>query len=368
MQHSKIVGGSTAKRVLNCPGSVALVQRMPPQQESSYAAEGTFLHAAMESLLKDNRFPPGIEFTPEQQDKLNFCVEALDEIDPNAEMVYDVEQTVEFEGVKNLDGVFGNVDFIGRVGDRVVVLDWKFGDGIPVPAEDNPQGLFYAAAARYTSDLNWLWEDATEIEIVIVQPPHIRRWVTTHKRLDEFVYALQQAIKEANSPNASLAVGDWCKWCTAKPICPQMTGAIDRVVHTKLEMVDPVELARALALADKLEMFIADARKLAYARLEKSLPVPGYKLVAKRAVRQWTDHSRAETALLNAGLTPGDIFETKLISPPQAEKLLKKSKRALPQDVVVAVSSGSTLAPEDDPRPAVLNLGPQLVAALSKLQ
>jgi hypothetical protein len=41
---------------------------------------------------------------------------------------------------------------------------------------------------------------------------------------------------------------------------------------------------------------------------------------------------------------------------------------ALPNDLVVAVSSGSTLAPEEDSRPAVLNIGKQLTAALSKLQ
>jgi hypothetical protein len=48
--------------------------------------------------------------------------------------------------------------------------------------------------------------------------------------------------------------------------------------------------------------------------------------------------------------------------------VLKKSKLALPDDLVIAVSSGSTLAPESDPRPAVLNVGLHLTAALSKLQ
>jgi hypothetical protein len=43
MNHSNIVGGSTAKRVINCPGSVALVQKMPPKPSSSYADEGTLL-------------------------------------------------------------------------------------------------------------------------------------------------------------------------------------------------------------------------------------------------------------------------------------------------------------------------------------
>jgi len=48
MQHSKIVGGSTAKRVIHCPGSVALVAQMPPQVENKYMADGTALHSAVD--------------------------------------------------------------------------------------------------------------------------------------------------------------------------------------------------------------------------------------------------------------------------------------------------------------------------------
>ena len=95
------------------------------------------------------------------------------------------------------------------------------------------------------------------------------------------------------------------------------------------------------------------------------MPVPGYKLVAKRSTRQWVDEAEALAKL--GGTIP--MYEPmKVISPAAAEKVLKKSKLALPDDLVVAVSSGSTLAPESDPRPAVLNVGTQLVAALSKLQ
>ena len=51
MQHSRIVGGSTAKRVIACPGSVALVDKMPPQPSSSYANEGTLLHDTIADVL-----------------------------------------------------------------------------------------------------------------------------------------------------------------------------------------------------------------------------------------------------------------------------------------------------------------------------
>ena len=371
MQHSKVVGGSTAKRVLACPGSVALVAKMPPQVESKYAAEGTLLHGCVEALMAYGTVGSIAEkfnLTDDQTEKLRFCAQALDEIDPKADMRFVTEKQVEFEGVKELDGVFGNADLVGRIGDRCIVLDWKFGDGVMVEAEENPQGLFYAAAVKKTSDLYWAANGTSEVEIVIVQPPHIRRWVTTWDRVDAFERELVAAVKLAQRPDAPMALGDWCRWCTAKPICPLMTGAVDRVAHTALQTLDPEQLAKALTLADQLESFIGDARKLAQERLEKGMPVPGYKLVAKRATRQWANEDKAKQALMALGVPHDQMTKTELLSPAQMEKVLKKSKLALPDDQVVAVSSGNTIAASDDPRPAVMVLGEQLRAALNRVQ
>lgn len=371
MKHSNIVGGSTASRVINCPGSVALVQRMPPQVESKYAAEGTLLHSCIESLLSDSVMDDvsdTFKLSDDQIDKLQFCIDAIDKIDPDESMTFLLEVEVNFEGVKGLENVFGNVDLIGRIGDRAIVLDWKFGDGVMVEAEENYQGLFYAAAARSMDALRWVFDGATEIEIIIVQPPAMRRWVTTFERVAAFQAELQTAVTLASKPDAPLEIGDWCRWCSAKPICPKMTGSIERIVHLKLEALAPEELSAALDLADKLESFINDARKLAFERLEKNMPVPGYKLVSKRATRQWADEAKACAALASLGVSQNELYKKELLSPAQAEKVLKKSKLALPDDLVVAVSSGSTLAPESDPRPAVLNVGTHLTAALSKLQ
>ena len=371
MQHSKVVGGSTAKRVIHCPGSVALVAKMPPQPSSKYAEEGTLLHGCMEELLADGEMGDIIakhKLTDEQAEKLQFCLNALDVIDPKNEMTFVQEIEVEFEGVKDLEGVFGNADLIGRIGDRAVVLDWKFGSGVAVEAEDNDQGLFYAAAALKTDKVRWAFEGATEIEIIIVQPPFVRRWVTTFKRVDEFLKELIYAVRESRRPNAELATGDHCRWCTAKPICPQMTGAIDRVAHTTLAQISDEDLGRALALADQLESFIAEAKTLAQSRLERGMAVPGWKLVPKRSTRQWVDEAKAEQALMMAGLSADDIFKKELLSPAQAEKVAKKAKVDFPADQVVAISSGNTIAPDSDPRPAVVVIGEQLRAALSRVQ
>ena len=84
-----------------------------------------------------------------------------------------------------------------------------------------------------------------------------------------------------------------------------------------------------------------------------------------RSVRQWANEDAAVDMLKKAGVEP--YAPTNVLSPAQAEKALKKVKKELPGELVVSVSSGSTLAPMDDPRPAVLNIGKQLTAALSKL-
>jgi len=125
-------------------------------------------------------------------------------------------------------------------------------------------------------------------------------------------------------------------------------------------------LGRYLKNADLLEEWIKDLRGLALQLLENDAPVPGYKLVAKRGTRQWVDEDKAATWMEAEGVYP--FKEPELFSPAQAEKELKKRKLALPPELVVTVSSGTTLASEDDPRPAVLQIGKQLNAALLKLQ
>jgi len=94
--------------------------------------------------------------------------------------------------------------------------------------------------------------------------------------------------------------------------------------------------------------------------------VPGYKLVAKRAVRQWVDEYAALGALLNTGAFASHEL-TELKSPAQVEKVLKKRKIDMPEGLITSVSSGNTLASADDPRPAVLQIGKQLASALGKL-
>ncbi len=372
MNHSNIVGGSTAKRVINCPGSVKLVQQMPPKPSSEHADRGTLLHDVIAELLEFDKPPQqciGAQYNDQVltqellDEKIIPALAALDVVDPDKAMEYMVETRVGFGDY--LPGVFGSTDLLGRLGNRAIVLDWKFGDGVMVNAQDNDQLLFYAAAAMRTDACKWVFEGADEIELIIVQPPEIRRWVTDKARVVSFEQELAKAVRRAQQDDAPIKTGEHCRWCAAKPICPQMNGAIDRAIHQQIVNLDKQQLGEYLAKADMMEDWIKDLRALAFQVLESGGQVPGYKLVAKRGTRQWVEEAAIE-AWVDANNIK-DAYDVKIKSPAQMEKVLKKHGKELPSDLVTTVSSGSTLAPESDPRPAVLQIGKQLTAALSKL-
>ena len=372
MNHSNIVGGSTAKRVINCPASVKLVQQMPPRPSSEHADRGTLLHNVIAELLEFDKPPAqclGAKYNDQVltqellDEKIIPALAALDVVDPDKTMQYIVETRVGFGDY--LPDVFGSTDLLGRIGNRAVVLDWKFGDGVLVDAQDNDQLLFYAAAAMRTESAKWVFEGADEIELIIVQPPEIRRWVTDKARVVSFEQELAKAVRRAQQDDAPIKTGEHCRWCAAKPICPQMNGAIDRAIHQQIVNLNKDQLGEYLAKADMMEDWIKDLRALAFQVLESGAEVPGYKLVAKRGTRQWVEEAAIE-AWVDANNIK-DAYDVKIKSPAQMEKVLKKHGKELPSDLVTTVSSGSTLAPESDPRPAVLQIGKQLTAALSKL-
>jgi CRISPR/Cas system-associated exonuclease Cas4 (RecB family) len=354
--HSKIVGGSTADRVMNCPGSVALAAQMPPQVENEYMREGTRLHELIAEILNEK-----IDSRSVDEEKVLEALDLFDhEFDPKGDALFDVEERVQFPWDVS---IFGTADVIGALDrETAFVLDFKFGDNYRVEADRNPQLMFYAAAA-YESR-HWAFTDREEIELVIIQPPYIRRSRVTVRDLQVFSANLERAVKLAKQPDAPIVEGDHCRFCPAKAICPQKTGAAERAVRVAIDNIGPENIGQYMTLAQNLEDWASDMRKLTQKTLEAGVPVPGWKLVNKRAQRSWIDEKAALAELM--ALAPGVAF-TELVSPAQAEKALKATKQKLPDGLTVAVSSGLTIAEEGDARPAAVNIGTQLVAALSKL-
>ena len=399
-RHSEIVGGSTAKQVINCPGSVALSRTVPRRPAGDYAAIGTMLHYVISEILgKDKQPEIGSVYRVEGKDyiyteelhekKILKALELLDtEVDPERSMEFEVETEVSFD--KFIPGVFGSIDLTGRIGKRATILDWKFGDGVIVDAEDNEQGMFYAAAAMRTKDTAWAFEEVDEVEIIIIQPPDIRRWVTTKKRLKQFELLLQERSEEARGlvkvveqllaehgsswslylpEDFPLMEGDHCRWCKAKPVCPLMNGAVEKALSIELSKVNLVKAGLGLEQCDLLEQWIKDFRAMAHHAQESGLRIPGWKLVDKRASRKWKDEVKAKKQLLCFGeIKESDIMTVpELLSPAQTEEVLKKHKLELPKELVESVSSGTVLVKESDKRPEVLKACEQHKNTLAKL-
>lgn len=356
MAHSTIVGGSSAKRLMSCPGSRALVAQMPRSPSSSYAEEGSRLHEAMHMILSHGYKVEDYA----DNGKLIHAMNALNDIDPKGDLEFVTEAQVDFGDF--LPGVYGSCDLIGRVHNRAVILDWKFGDGVIVEAEENYQLLFYAAAAMRTDKAKWVFENVTEVELIIVQPPYLKTWTTTLERVREFEQDLYRAVKQSFEPDAPMNAGDHCRWCAAKPVCPLLTGQIERAVATQVKSIDVEKLSHALEIAETAKKWAAAVEKLAQETMENNRAVPGWKLVPKRPTRQWVSEQQALAAFEQMGFNPKTL--TALKSPAQIEKIVKK----IPEGLVAAVSSGNTIAPESDPRPEVLTIGSDIRRAFSKLE
>src|SRR5262245_50437127 len=182
-------GGSVAARVLRCPASVDLTQKVPAylRKSSAYADRGTACHAAIARLLAENAHSlvaslAGKTFgnytiTPDDienalQPAYAYVETLLDT--PGAQ--YYLEQRVVFPTIRD---TFGTLDLLVRIGRTIHVIDFKFGVGVRVCAlspdgdEDviNAQVLFYAAAARHS--LREFFAGVESIVLTILQPVSI---------------------------------------------------------------------------------------------------------------------------------------------------------------------------------------------------
>jgi hypothetical protein len=369
--HSTVVGGSSAGRVLQCPGSVQLCAQYP-NIESEFAAEGTALHMAMDMIMsgiaKTDTDVIGLTFNGYTIDEEMFneavrpVLDHWDDLDKSLGGIdFFSEQRVVFPGI---DNAFGTADLVGTGKDRTVIYDFKFGRGIAVDAEDNPQLKYYALAAMHTPATAKFFADDKPVEVFIAQPrvndgERFTRWMTTTRQLEAYGVELRTAVETAMLPDAPLKMGPYCKFCSAKSGCPLYQNlAVDARAIPRDTM--QAHLEEWLPQADLLIELGNFIKTLAHDQMEKGLPIKGWKLVANQARRKWTDEDLALKYLTKVGLPAPDRYVKKLVSPNQANEALKRNRlpSELPelfqkQKLVDKVSSGTTLAPESDNRPAV---------------
>jgi hypothetical protein len=369
-------GGSVATRVLRCPASVCLTEKVPAQlrRPSAYADRGTACHAAMVHLIDENE-----DLESLVGKTLNNYTITRDDVENALRPVYAyVEQLLDAPGTEfylehrvvfpTVAGAFGTVDLLIRIGRTIHVIDFKFGAGVRVlalsPEGDadviNSQLLFYAAAARHS--LPKFFTGIDEIKLTILQPVSIEpdaEMVSTvavaHAELDEFGAVYPAACEEALSDTPRLERGTWCRFCAAKPICPAHTGPLldlaQLAVPTPVAFTAPPEkeaylrlLAKGLDLVDAIKDLRTALHDQAKRALENGDVVPGYALSAGRAERHWRDDERTTIAALEGlGLSRNDIISEALRSPKQLELRARARGLKVPPELIVSQRSGVSL-------------------------
>lgn len=375
--HSRL-GASKAHRWFACAGYPALADAAPTPPTSVHAARGTVAHHVASACLEDDLDASeflGFKMTVDGHD-----IE-LDEDDIEAVQVY--LDTIRVDAVASGNDspvrlvehkfhlhqihrdLFGTADCVQmfHVQKLLRVYDYKHGSGKAVDVKDNPQLLYYAIGALLGSGVL-----VKDVEIVIVQPrcPHqdgpVRRQHMPVGDLLDFRADLLEAVARTEAPNAPRTVGDHCQWCECQAICPEMRGlaqAAAKLEFTPTATYDAQLLADTLEQLPVIESWVESVRAFAYGEAERGRTPPGYKLVAKVPRRKWIDAHTTEIELGNIGLGESDIYpERELKSPAQIEKVIGKAKKNADKLAVVnklceAKSSGSTLVPLADKRPAL---------------
>jgi hypothetical protein len=380
--HAKL-SPSGAHRWINCPGSIRESAGVV-EKSSVFADEGTAAHTLAELCLSERldavdflgghvNVKSGKVFrNPGEGDR----VFAIDDEMVDAVQVYVDEvrrltvpgDEVEYEAKLDLSHIpgmaFGTGDcVIYRPGSRhLIIADLKYGKGVPVDAEDNPQTRAYAlgAAQRFHN------RGVATIESVIVQPrcPHpdgaIRRELIDAIDLLEFRMDLEAAAAATAAPDAPLNPGEWCVFCPAKATCAALRGRV--LAAAEMEFADeppPVSsldadfMARVLRQAGLIKGWLKGVEERAHQMARDGTPPTGFKLVASKAFRRWTDEAATERYLATVlDLTEDQIYaERKINSPAQMEKVVGAKRKSLLADLITAKSSGTILVPSDDPRP-----------------
>ena len=385
-QHSLIVGGSSAARILNCPGSVALQASLPPvtNRDSFYSIEGTALHSVMELLITGKTTLAKLKAKPITVNGVEITEELVNEALQPAMAYWDdlvarvdtwqLETKVQFPGIK---GAFGTADVIAR-DDRdniTYITDWKFGAGEAVKAVYdevnrllehyssggqytqpviNEQLMFYACATRHTQPE--YFPPGCRVVLTVVQPrarghDPITTVEVTLKELDEFEARLHQAVVTSTRKDAETRKGRWCRFQNCQTVCPHHTGPLLVLSH-QADLVEETvkhkdKLCEILSIAPVVESLIREARTQAHILMSNGESLPGWKLVSKRGTRQWTVDEKVLAKKLK--LPAAKLYDTKLKSPAGVEKLGVK----IPEGLATMVSSGTTIAPVSDKRPAI---------------
>jgi len=241
--------------------------------------------------------------------------------------------------------VAGTADVVAFNEDKSIleIADLKTGRGW-VDA-DSPQMKIYALGVLK----KYLSASFETVRLTIVQPTtgenrtHVMTADELHDWADNVLMpAVNAAVKNTTEPTPSKEA---CQYCPAKMICPAQTKALAAVpVTADVKTLTPDQVSDLLDKAELVEDFIAALRKQATKTLEAGGVLRGWQMAPKRATRAWSKEADAVKVLLAAGVPETQIYETSMITPAAADKLLGKDRKQVLDSVTTKVSSGLTLS------------------------
>ena len=361
---------SSAARWMICPGSVELCADLP-DTSSSASSEGTMMHTVAAKCLENNTDASGYVGTTDFETKLVLQTEQAQAVQRYVDTVRDVvkatggellvEQRLSIEHMTGEKGAKGTADAVILTMNELIVIDAKFGRGVEVEAENNPQLMMYAHAALVEREVAY---DFQNVRLMIVQPRlgAAPEWTIPVAKLNNFAIDVAFSAELTRQDFAPLVPSPkGCQWCRAKATCPAIKGEIlddfDVVVP---ETADGDELARVMNMADMIEKWVKAVRAEVERRLLTGEPVAGYKLVqGKKGNRQWGNADEAEAALKAMRIKHDQMYDYKLASPTSIEKLAKAEEIGPRQWVkiqeLITQSEGQpSVAPVSDKRPALV--------------
>ncbi|MDY5663072.1 MAG: DUF2800 domain-containing protein [Blautia sp.] len=370
------LSASGAHRWLACTPS-AMLEKDFPDTTSESAREGTLAHELAE--LKVRNYFYSVEFGKR---KLTAAIKKLkeqelwqDEMMGHTDTYLDViktlalglpskpyvaiEKRVDFSTYVP-DG-FGTADCILLQGDTLHVIDFKYGKGIPVSAEENPQMKLYALGAYETYKILY---PIKNIHLVIVQPrlpDGTSEWscdIDHLLRFGEYVKARAELAIKGEGP---LSPGEkQCRFCRARAKCRARAEENVRLafaVGKKPPLISNEEVGKYLQMGEDVAKWLKDLQEYALSECLAGKDIPGWKAVEGRGAREWTDMDAAFEKLVSDGVVEGPLlWEKKPLTLAQVEKLVgvKEFKNAV-GDLVVKAPGKPTLVKESDKREAITN-------------
>lgn len=339
---------------------------------SSYAAEGTLAHAYCAKKLKEHLGLPtdGEQAEIEELNGQYQCGEMDEYTDtykvivleklneamtktPDAQLL--VETRLDFSDY--VPEAFGTADAIIIADGCMDVIDFKYGKGVRVSAERNPQMMIYALGAycRFSFDYH-----IDRVRMTIVQPriDNLSEYeLTVAELLSWAAETLAPAARAAYEGNGPQTPGEWCRFCKVKSNCRALAAHCTQMAEACAgKLLTAEELAaEVLPKLATIKTWLAGIEDYALQQALAGVELPGWKIVEGRSVRKIADPDGAATALNKAGYKTVEIYkpqELKTIS--ELEKLAgKKHFAAICGEYIEKPKGKPTLAPESDKRPAI---------------